>query len=128
MSVEENKALTRQFFEELNKGNLSVWDDLYAPGYVYHTTSGDMTAEQSKHYDEGLFAAFPDLNISIEDMFAEGDSIVVRYTLRATHQGAFRGIAPTGKRIMISGIEIDRLAGGKFTETWSISDTFGLMQ
>jgi len=48
--------------------------------------------------------------------------------MRGTHQGAFRGIAPTGKRITISGIEIDRIAGGKFVETWLISDALGMMQ
>jgi predicted ester cyclase len=128
MSTEENKALMRRFFDELNKGNLAVWDELCAPGYVYHSTNGDMTREQSKQHAAGLLAAFPDLNGSIDDMIAEGADIAVRYTIRGTHQGAFRGIAPTGKRITINGLEIDRCAGGKFVETWGISDTLGLMQ
>ena len=128
MSTEENKALIRRFFDELNKGNLAVWDELCAPGYVYHSTTGDMTLEQSKQHAAGLLAAFPDLNGSIDDIIAEGDKVAARYILRGTHQGAFRGIAPTGKRITTSGLEIDRCAGGKFVETWGISDTLGMMQ
>jgi steroid delta-isomerase-like uncharacterized protein len=128
MSIEENKALVHRFFEEANKGNLAVIDKLCAPGYVYHGTTGDMTREQFKQYAAGLLAAFPDLNGSIDDIIAEGDNIAARYTLRGTHRGALRGVAPTGKRVTIRGIEIDRFAGGKFVETWSISDALGMMQ
>ena len=128
MSIEENKALLNHFFKELNKGNLKVWDELCAPGYIYHATAGDMTTEQSKNHAASLLAAFPDLNGVIDDMIAEGDKVVARYTIRGTHRGAFRGIAPTGKQIMLKGIEIDRIEGGKFVETWAVSDSFGLMQ
>lgn len=128
MSIEDNKALLRRFFEVANKGTLSIIDELCAPEYVYHGTTGDMTREQFKQYAAGLLAVFPDLIGSVDDMIAEGDKIAARYTLQGTHQGAFKGIAPTGKKIMLKGIEIDRLAGGKFIETWTISDTLGLMQ
>jgi len=128
MSIEENKALMHRFFEEANKGNLAVIDELCAHGYVYHGATGDMTREQFKQYAAGLLAAFPDLDGSIDDTIAEGDKVAARYTILGTHQGAFRGIAPTGKRITISGIELDRFAGGKFVETWIISDTLGMMQ
>jgi steroid delta-isomerase-like uncharacterized protein len=127
MSVEGNKRLMHRFFEAINKGNNAVWDELCAPGYVYHHNMGDMTIEQSKQYITSMLAAFPDLNGSIDDMIAEGDKVAARYTMRGTHKGAFRGIAPTGKRITITGLEIDRVAGGKFVETWGCSDTLGLM-
>jgi predicted ester cyclase len=128
MSIEENKALMHRFFEEANKGNLAIIDELCAPGYVYHGTTGDMTREQFKQYAESLLAAFPDLVGSIDDMIAEGDKVVARYHILGTHQGALKGIASTGKQITIRGIEIDRFAGGKFIETWIISDTLGMMQ
>lgn len=128
MSIEENKALMRRFWEELNKGNLAAIDELCATEYVYHSINGDMTSEQFKQYGAGLLAAFPDLDGSIDDMMAEGDKVAARYTLRGTHQGAFRGIAPTGKQIKISGLEIDRFAGGKFVESWAVSDILGLLQ
>jgi predicted ester cyclase len=128
MSTEENKAHTHQYFEEMNKGNLVVIDELCTPEFVYHGTTGDMTREQFKQYAMGLLTAFPDLSLSIDDMIAEGDKVAVRYTFQGTHRGVFRGIAPTGKQITFSGLEIDRCVGGKFVETWLVSDTLGMMQ
>ena len=128
MTVEENKSLLRRFFEELNKGNLGVWDELCAPGYIYHGTAGDMTREQSKNHAASLLAAFPDINSTIDDVFAEGDRVVARYSLRGTHQGVYGGLPRTGKQVTIKGMEIDKLADGKFIETWAVSDTFGLLQ
>jgi steroid delta-isomerase-like uncharacterized protein len=128
MSAEENKALMHRFFEEMNEGNFAVIDELLAPEYIYHDTTGDMTREQFKQYAKGMVAALPDFNGSIDDMIAEGDKVAVRYTMQGTHQGTLRGIPPTGKRITINGLEIDRLSGGKFVETWIISDTLGMMQ
>jgi steroid delta-isomerase-like uncharacterized protein len=129
MSIEEeNKAILYRFFEELNKGNLAVWDELCVPGYIYHGTAGDMTREQSKDHAASLLAAFPDLNGAIDDMVAEGDRVVARYTVRGTHQGTYGGLPPTGKQVTLKGIEIDKLADGKFIETWTVTDTFGLLQ
>jgi steroid delta-isomerase-like uncharacterized protein len=128
MSTEENRELMHRFFEEMNRRSPTLIDELCAPDYVYHSTTGDMTREQFKQHTAGLIAAFPDFIGSIDDMIAEGDKVAARYTIRCTHQGAFRGIPPTGKQITISGLEIDRFAGGKFVETWSISDMLGMMQ
>jgi predicted ester cyclase len=129
MSIEEeNKALVIRYFEEANKGNMTVIDELCASEYVYHGTTGDLTREQFKHYVNGMLAAFPDLIGNVDDMVAEGDRVAVRFSLQATHQGVFKDIAPTGKRIMIKGLEIDIFAGGKFVETWIISDTLGMLQ
>lgn len=128
MSLEENKSLLRIFFEELNKGNLEVWEELCASGYIYHGTAGDMTLEQSKHHAASLLAAFPDLNGVIDDMIAERDKVVARYTITGTHRGPYTGIVPTGKKIVLQGVEIDRISNRKFIETWTVSDTLGLMQ
>ena len=129
MSIEEeNKALVYRFWKELNKGNLGVWDELCTPEYIYHGTAGDSTLEQSKQHATGLLAAFPDLNCSVNEMIAEGNYVANRYTMKATHRNTYRGIKPTGKQVIFNGIEINRIADGKFIETWGISDTFCLMQ
>ena len=129
MSIEEeNKALVYRFWKELNKGNLEVWNDLCAPEYVYHGTANDSTLEQAKNNAAGLLAAFPDLNSSVNEMIVEGEYVANRYTIKATHQYTYRGIKPTGKQIIFSGMEINRINDGKFVETWGISDTFGMMQ
>ena len=128
MSIEENKALIYNFWNELNKGNLGVWDELCTPEYIYHGTAGDSTLEQAKNHAASVLTAFPDLICSVNEMIAEGDYIANRYTIQGTHQGTYRGIAPTGKSIKYSGLEINKIANGKFVETWGISDTLGLMQ
>jgi predicted ester cyclase len=73
-------------------------------------------------------AAFPDMRVPIEDVVAEGDKVAVRWALEATHQGAFLGILPTGKRIRMNGISILRPADGKIAEQWEQSDRMGLLQ
>jgi predicted ester cyclase len=128
MSIEENKALVRRLWEEVNKGNLDIWNELCIPEYVYHGTTSDMTLEQSKTHAAGTLTAFPDLNCSVYEMVAEGDYIANRYIMRGTHRGTYRGMAPTGKRIEITCIEINRIDGGKFVETWGITDTLGLLR
>jgi predicted ester cyclase len=67
-------------------------------------------------------------NVTIEDMVAESDKVVVRFTYRGTHTGELMGVAPTGKKVSQAGINIFRIAGGKVAEAWAVHDTFGLMQ
>jgi len=75
-----------------------------------------------------LLTTFPDLHVSIEDVIGEGDRVVVRFTLRGTHQGELMGIAPTGKQVAMTGISIIRVANGKFLEEWANTDWLGLLQ
>jgi steroid delta-isomerase-like uncharacterized protein len=75
-----------------------------------------------------FLAAFPDLNITVEDLIAEGDRVVARWTLRGTHQGASLGMPPTGKQVTMPGISVVRLAGGKSAEQWVIHDQLGMLQ
>jgi predicted ester cyclase len=75
-----------------------------------------------------LLQAFPDLQITVEDMVAEGDKVAVRWRLRATHQGEFMGIPPTGNQVTMTGIDINRLEGGRLVERWGNEDMLGLLQ
>ena len=131
MSVEEeNKSLVRRMFEELNKGNLASIDDLYAADFVWHAPGG------SEHYDretmKGMLASFlttfPDFHVTIEDLIAEGDKVVLRFASTATHQGEYLGMAPTGKQVKSPGITIYRITGGKVVEEWAERDMLGPMQ
>ena len=70
----------------------------------------------------------PDLHLAIDDLFAEGDRVVFRVTIRGTHQGAFMGAAPTGKQITATAVDIARLADGRIVEHWGQMDTLDLMQ
>jgi steroid delta-isomerase-like uncharacterized protein len=130
MSTEENKSLMRRAYEEVyNQRNLAVLDELCVADFVYHSASMTIEGlEAYKHFASLIFAAFPDGRFSIEDMIAEGDRVVVRHTFRGTHQGDFRGIAPTGKQVTTTAIVISRIANGKAIEAWYNGDDLGRMQ
>jgi predicted ester cyclase len=74
------------------------------------------------------FAAFPDMQATIEDQIAEGDMVVTRWTARGTHQGELMGIPPSGIAVAVTAIVIDRIVGGKIAETWTSYDALGLLQ
>ena len=130
MSTEENKAIVRQFFEEgPSKGNLSIADILLSPDFSIH---GPLPAspgiEGMKEIITTCRAAFEHLNVTIEDMIAEGNNVAVRFTARGVHKGDFMNLSATGKPITMTGIEIFRIKDGKITEIWGEANLFGLMQ
>ena len=73
-------------------------------------------------------SAFPDFKVTIDDMIAEGDKVVVRGTWSGTHKGEFMGIPATGKSVSFGVIDTVRIAGGKMVEHWGLMDNFRLMQ
>jgi serine phosphatase RsbU (regulator of sigma subunit) len=119
---EENKASFRRYIEEVwNQGNLEVVDEIF-DRYVSHQPDGstlERGPEDVKRFVGEFRSAFPDLRISIDDQIAEGDKVVIRATLRGTHQGMFRGMAPTGKEIEDKGFTDFRFSSeGKVVESW----------
>jgi predicted ester cyclase len=128
MSTKENKELIERLFAERSsvKGDASqvraVWEKYNVPTYVRHNVSMDLNLEQQIQHAIALWAGFPDLINRPDAMVAEGDEVWVRYTARGTHTGPFRGIAPTGRRVVIKGIEIHRIVQGKIVEAWSYVD------
>jgi steroid delta-isomerase-like uncharacterized protein len=130
---EENKALVRRYFEEVwAKGNLDLIDELFTTNFVRHgpsSTEGEVRGlEGFKALVTMYRTAFPDLRIPIEDLIAEGNRVVTRWTARGTHQGELMGNAPTGNQASVTGIVIDRLSGGKIEEEWVDYDTLDLMR
>ena len=133
MSTEDNKALVRRFFQEFwDQKNLAVADELITANHVDHTAGGPPGLppgpEGLKQFASIYFTAFPDLRITIENMVAEGDKVVTHWTTRGTHRGELMGIPPTGKQVTVTGITIDRIAGGKVAETWTNFDALGMLQ
>lgn len=130
MSTEENKAISRRFWEEIFNGrNLNLIDELFAANYVEHGSGGrDLDAEGIRQLLSMYFNAFPDLHATIEDLFAEGDRVATRWIGRGTHKGDLMGIPPTEKQVTAMGITIDRVVGGKFVETWELMDQLGMLQ
>ena len=68
------------------------------------------------------------MKFTIEDLFADGDKVVLRWTWQATHSGSFRGFAPTGQRVTNTAIVIYRLLDGKVVESWLEADRLGVLQ
>ena len=125
MSPEENKAIVSHWNEELWKGNQAMYDKCVAPNCLFHGIGGQ---EEHKNFINGLRTAFPDVSLTLEDQLAEGEEVVIRWTMRGTHQGELWGTAPTGKPVTVTGITIQRLAEGKIVEEWTEADLLGLQQ
>lgn len=126
---ERNKTVIRRAFEEVyNQGNLEVVEELVSADFVAHTSTQDIHGPAGMQgFVASLREAFPDLRITIDDQLAEGDRVVTRWTARGTQTGPFQGIAPTGKRATMTGVDIDRIVNGKAVECWMSADVLGLL-
>ncbi len=127
-----NKEVCRRFIEEVwNNHNLDLADELFASNYTPHQASspdfGDGPQGIRKMVSYYL-AAFPDTHFTIDDLIAEGDKVVMRWTARGTHRGEFEGVPPTGKQVTVTGANTVRIANGKCVEGWESWDALGLMQ
>ncbi len=128
MTTDDNKALVQQFFEEvINQRNLAALDQFVDPAGVNHTVPAGMPQETNQFLSLYL-GAFPDVQATVEDLMADGDKVVARVSYRGTHQGAFRGIPPTGKQVALMGINIFRIANGKLVEHWGLTDRLAVLQ
>ena len=129
MATEANKAITRRYFDEfLHQGKGVGGEELFAPTYRSHFPGSPepLDKQERDHLTMRLFSAFPDGRFTVEDTIAEGDQVVSRYTFRGTHQGPFRGIAPTGRPVVFTGNEIHRIVDGQIVEQWSEFDSSGV--
>ena len=134
MSTKQNKELVRQIIRERNEfagdaDKVRSWGEkYYAPGYIYHNLiEGDMNRKQLVQYFVSLMSTMPDHNKSIDDMVAEGDKVVIRYTVQGTQKGAILGIPATGKHVSIKACDIYKIEGGKILEWWEFPDYLGAM-
>lgn len=131
MSPEDHKELVRNEFKRWAQlGDETLIEECYAPNCVWHGPGG----QEIKGHDEMkqlmlvLGTAFPDKRYTINDLIAEGDKVVARWTLKATHKGDYMGIPPTNKQIILNGIYIIRIENGKQVEWWLEADFLSLMQ
>ncbi len=133
MSTEQNKAIIRRWFEEgWDKGNLDIADELFAGDYVHHEPDPYLAEingpEHARQHHTTHRTAFPDLQVTIEDVLAEDDEVVVRWTAQGTHADTFKGVPATGNQAQITAISWYHLEQGKIKESWGGWDTFSLMQ
>jgi predicted ester cyclase len=131
MSPEDNMALVRRWFEEIDRGNLAIIDELLPIDYLDHNPPlPDLPPgrEGVRRSAQMLLAAFPDVVHTIEDQVAEGDKVMTRVMTRATFSGEILGFQPTGNVIEIRGIAVHRVAGGRLIEHWAHMDMTGFIE
>jgi steroid delta-isomerase-like uncharacterized protein len=130
-ATEQNKAIVRRFWEEIFNGRkFTLIDELFTTDWIYHGVAGQKVygPEGLKQFLTAYHNAFPDIQVKVENLIAEGDKVVSHVTSRGTHKGELMGIAPTGKQITVPVICISRFVGDKIVEDWEIIDLFGMLQ
>ena len=132
VSAEENKAVIRRWLDEgWSKGNLAAADDLIGSDFVVHGAGGQAVRSGPDGVKELVAAwrtGFPDGQMSIDDLLADGDKVIIRMTWRGTHDGDFYGVPPTGKRVAVTSIGIDRVTNGKIVEGWGEVDMLSMYE
>ena len=130
MQAEENKAISRRFYEAYDRNDRAALSALLAEGCKVHLPgTGAPLGREAFLEVSALFAsAFADSQTTFEQLVAEGDTAIVRWVWQITHRGPFHGIAPTGRRISLPGVTINRIQGGRIVEQWASFDQLTLLQ
>jgi len=128
---EQNEALVRTVFDELNKKSEMVYRESYAPDYGWHFPSNNpkgLTREEEAGFSKMLWTGFPDMRYDIKDMVARADMVIVRFVTSGTHTGEYQGLPPTGIKVEASGIWIGQIRDGKVIDAKEEFDVLGWMQ
>jgi PAS domain S-box-containing protein len=112
-----NKDIMLHLIEAFNRHNLAVIAELCGD-CVYHSEVGELKGEAHRQFVSHVLAAFPDGRWTIDDQMSDGDKVVTRWSFSGTHKGMFRGMVPTGKKVAVTGIAIDRIVDGRIVEEW----------
>ena len=129
MSTEANKAIIRDFFDQVwNQGDEAAIDRFIAEDAIGNDPDFGIGREGFKRQWRKWREAFPDLRFEVEELVAESDTVVSRWTLTGTHTGPFLGIAPTGRAIRVAGMSLDHLQDGLLVSGFDGWDNLGLRQ
>ena len=134
-TLEQNKGIVQRIFKEFwLAGKTSVLDQLLATDVTNHelskeaVTGRDAYKEWASGFRQVTLAGFPDREIVVDALFAEGDLVAKRWTFRGTHTAEYMGLPASGKKVVMTGITIYRIAAGQVRETWWSYDALGMMQ
>lgn len=132
--VEQNKSIALRFAQDgwgTNPNWKKTWDELMSADVIHHFNSSPepiVGLEANKAHNTSLFQGFPDIYHEIEDMIAEGDTVVYRTTIQGTHKGEFFGIPPTGKCVKINDFTLLQMSEGKIIKWWYECNLLAVMQ
>lgn len=128
----QNKQLVDTFIQELfTKGNLDAVDRFLGPDFVNHDDPfpGAPAGAEGLRLAAAMFReALPDWHSDVDALIAEGDLVVERFTARGTHRGELMGVAPTGKTLVLTGIQVFRISGDRIVERWGRLDDISLLR
>jgi steroid delta-isomerase-like uncharacterized protein len=131
MSSEANKLTMQRFVEFINTASETLAAELISPDAIFHVPGSPEPMRGPAGYLSIIAmmrGGFPDIQWTLEEMVAEGDKVAARFIMRGTHQGAFFGIPPSGRKIAVQAMNIYRLSGDKFVEEHGQPDMLGLLQ
>ena len=130
MSVSDNEAAVRRWIDGWNAQDAEVGKDLLSRDFVRHDANlpDVVGAAAQRDFLRGVFGAFPDIHIEVQQLIAQGDSVAVRLLVRGTHRDEFFGIPANGRSISFQSVDTFRLSDGKIVEQWVLMDALGLMQ
>ncbi len=129
MDETNGRVMQMAFDEIMKRGHVDAIDELFASDFAGHDTSGGTFGREE--FKEGVLAmlsAFSDRQVVIADQVVAGDKVTTRWTATGVHSGDFNGIPATGRHVSLTGISIDRIAGGKIVESWEVTDDAGLLR
>lgn len=128
----ENKAIIQRLYKEVwNKRKLEVLNELVSPSHALHGPNFSGSAIGPEAYKlrvSAFYAAFPDIQWTIEDTVAEKEKVVACWTFSGTHKGDYMGVPPTNKKVSVDGVTIHHMADGKIMDSYSTWDALGLLQ
>ena len=125
------KEIARRWYSEvMSEGKTEVIDELCAPDFIDHDPLPGVSADLAglKDFVAQIRAAFPDMQVTADDLIVEGDRLAVRSTIRGTHEGDFMGIPASGKRVEVSDYDFVRFENDQAAEHWGVIDSAALME
>jgi steroid delta-isomerase-like uncharacterized protein len=125
----QSKQVALQFYESVNDGDLKALRNILSINFVDHVAGQEDSVDPEAFFEFlGMVTdTFPDIQVTVEDVFADGGKVAARVSIRGTHEGTFGSIEPTGKRAEWTGIDILKVSEGKIAERWSQRDFMGLI-
>ena len=121
----------KNWIDAVSRGDVAFADQVFAPDCIVHINGGpqpDLTVEAFKQFVSGILVAFPDLHFTLEDHVVSGDKAATRWVAEGTHTGPLGPVAPTGRRVRITGMILDRTKDGRVAERWELWDQAGVLQ
>ena len=131
ITEEEAQVFTDRILEMWNEANLTIVDEVYAPEIVRHdcgVPEDIVGLENMKNYLKNLLNAFPDLNLTVDEMIVAGNKMVQRWTFTGTNTGSMNEMPPTDKKVLFSGVSIGHFVNGKAVEIWDFYNALDMMQ